>query len=45
MINNISDSDYTELKNNAIQIGMQLRNGYYYKKVLQECIENANSNR
>ena len=45
VINNISDSDYTELKNNAVQIGMQLRDGYYYKKALQECIENANSNR
>lgn len=45
VINNISVSDYTELKNNAVQIGMQLRDGYYYKKALQECIENANSNR
>ena len=45
VINNISDSDYTELKNNAIQIGMQLRNGYYYKKTVQKCLDNMNSNK
>ena len=45
VINNISDSDYTELKNNAIQIGMQLRNGYYYKKAVQKCLDNMNSNK
>ena len=45
MVNNISESEYAELKNNAVQIGMKLRDGYYYKKALQECIDNGNSNR
>lgn len=45
VINNISESDYTKLKTNAIKIGMQLRSGYYYKKALQTCLDNTNSNK
>ena len=39
ILNNISEEEYVRIKKNAEQIGKKLREGYYYKKALEKCLE------
>ena len=44
ILNNISEEEYSQIKENAKKIGDKLRNGYYYKKALEKCLEEFNFN-
>ena len=39
VLNNITEKEYAQIKKNVEQIGMKLREGYYYKKALEKCLE------
>ena len=39
ILNNISEEEYVRIKKNAEKIGAKLREGYYYKKALEKCLE------
>jgi len=38
VLNNISEEEYAQIKQNAEKIGAKLREGYYYKKALEKCL-------
>ena len=40
ILNNISEEEYSQIKENAKKIGNKLRNGYFYKIALEKCLDN-----
>ncbi len=44
ILNDISEEEYSQIKENAKKIGDKLRNGYYYKKALEKCLEDFKVN-
>lgn len=45
VLKNISDEEYAVMKKNAIEIGLKLRDGYYYKKAVNEAITSLGESR